>query len=310
MNSYDAVRLYNSAGLNVIPVKTDGSKQPKIRWQQFQTQKINIEHYSYFWVSEKAAIGIVCGITSGNLEVFDDDGDLFSDWFAIVDKQCPEMMRGLPIVATPSGGHHIYYRCETIAQNTILAQEADGGMIFETRGQGGMAVGVGSPLSTHPSGRPYKLIQGDLFNVPTISTKERETMWNAARTFNRFVPKPKPILKLDQSPTYCELFGEESAERPGDRFNRLGRWEDALSGWTLVRTSGEVGYWQKPGCSGGEGHHATTGYCGDNFYVFSTNCPPFDSGRKYNKFATLALNCCGGDFKEAARYSIKLLEKI
>jgi hypothetical protein len=45
---------------------------------------------------------------------------------------------------------------------------------------------------------------------------------------------------------------------------------------------------------------ATSGYCGDHLYVFSSNAYPFEPGRAYSKFAAFTLVNCGGDFSTAA----------
>jgi hypothetical protein len=48
------------------------------------------------------------------------------------------------------------------------------------------------------------------------------------------------------------------------------------------------------------GISATTGYCGDLCYVFSSNAYPFDPELAYSKFTAFALLNCGGDFIKAA----------
>jgi hypothetical protein len=61
---------------------------------------------------------------------------------------------------------------------------------------------------------------------------------------------------------------------------------------------GEVTFWRRPGKN--RGISATTGYCGDRLYVFSSNAHPFAPERAYSKFAAFTLLNCGGDFSKAA----------
>jgi hypothetical protein len=172
-------------------------------------------------------------------------------------------------------------------------------VIIETRGQGALVVGPGSPPATHPLNKPYLLLQGDLFNVPTISAEQRSVMFAAARTFNRHWKQPRPIVK----PTATAIgLNIGNGDRPGDAFNRSASWEQVLEphGWTIASCRGDTTYWQKPGSYDRE-HHATTGYGGtDLFFVFSTSARPFEAGRSYSKFAAYALLNHQGDFRKAA----------
>ena len=80
-------------------------------------------------------------------------------------------------------------------------------------------------------------------------------------------------------------------------------WHDVLEpfGFTAVHQRGEVIDWERPG-KDAHSTSATTGYKGyDMFYVFSTNCPPFEANRGYSKFTCYALLRCQGDFSRAAK---------
>ena len=60
-NCFEIARHYSSGGLNVIPLRTDGSKCPAIRWKQYT--KISFPWYqaSKFFIGRPRAIGIICG---------------------------------------------------------------------------------------------------------------------------------------------------------------------------------------------------------------------------------------------------------
>ena len=112
-----------------------------------------------------------CG--SGNLEVIDFDClETFQRLVSRVETERPDLLSRLVIHRTPADGRHLLYRCGEIGGNTKLARRQDGFIeqdgkksrniltLIETRGVGGLIVMPGSPLDTHPSGRPYKIIQG------------------------------------------------------------------------------------------------------------------------------------------------------
>jgi putative DNA primase/helicase len=94
-----------------------------------------------------------------------------------------------------------------------------------------------------------------------------------------------------------------SGDRPGDLFAAKASWEDILlpHGWRVVGHGGEVTLWCRPGKRGGLS--ATTGYCGDHLYVFSSNAHPFEPEHAYSKFAAYTLLNFGSsemDFHKAA----------
>lgn len=88
---------------------------------------------------------------------------------------------------------------------------------------------------------------------------------------------------------------------PGTVFNEQADWVDLLSGagWKPLggRQDG-VTDWCRPGK--GQGLSATTGFCGDRLYVFTTNADPLEAGLSYDKFQFLTAVKYNGDFKRSA----------
>lgn len=299
---------YFSAGLNIIPLRCDGSKAPRIKWKPWIEQRYPLESLTQYI---PCGFGVVCGATSGNLECLDFDlwaSVVFPLWRNAVSEQMAGFLDTLPIVKTPKGGRHVYYRCEAVQDGRPLARVMRDGelrIIIETRGHGNYAILPGSPVSVHPLRKPYQLIQGHFNNIPTVSSSQRDILlWNA-RYFNRHWPKglerkpqaqnaavrTKPIVPLG------------TGNRPGDWFNATAQWEEVLEphGWTIAGRQGTVIYWTKPGSTGNE-RHATTGYNGvDVLKVFSTSAYPLTDERPYNKFAAYAVLNHDGDFGKAAR---------
>jgi len=303
---------YCAAGLNIIPIRCDGSRSPRIKWQPWINNRYPSESVAQHFTSKGRATGIaiVCGHTSGNLEVLDFDlwsSVVFPWWSNWVEERSPGLLETLPIVATPKGGRHVYWRSGTVHEGKPLAQVVRQGrlrIIIETRGHGHYVIAPGSPAIVHPLQRPYQLIQGDLTNIAAISPDQREVLLWGARYFNRHWPTDRKQKGTNGSPlavrTDCVV---RSGDRPGDRFNATANWPDVLEphGWTIARTSGELIYWRKPGSYGRE-HHATTGHNGrDTLHVFSSSAAPFEPNAEYNKFAAYTLLNHGGDFRKAAR---------
>ena len=229
-----------------------------------------------------------------------DDPTLFPPFVAMVEALCPGLIRGLPVVQTPTDGRHLYLRCQTIQGNLKLARKAgpEGKpvTVIETRGEGGYVLSPYCPPACHPLKKPYQLLHGDLTRITTISTDERAMLLNSARSFNTYIEPERLIVEPTRHTT------QDPTDRPGDVFAARTSWEDILlpHGWTSVGHRGGVTLWRRPdrnkrGCS------ATTGHKGDVLYCFSTNAAPFESEHGYSKFTAFTLLNYGGDFQAAAR---------
>jgi hypothetical protein len=310
------VKQLRDAGLNIIPIKTDGSKSPAIpRWKPYQTTIYPWDKCAGDFASKghPPAIGIICGITSGNLEVIDFDLEhdtIFPSWCKQVEREQPGLLATLPIVQTPKWGSHVYVRCSEIEGNQKLAERPSADdptkpeTLVETRGQGGLVLAPGSPPWSHSTGRPYLLVQGDLQNIPRITPEQRAALLDVARGFNRYV-KPEQEQEQRPSPTmqklHRELADTATGNRPGDDYNRRASWEEVLTphGWTYSHSSGDVEYWTRPG---GIGHSANVNYGNTGLlYVFSANALPLQRLTAYTKFAAYALLNHGGDYHKAAQ---------
>ena len=172
-------KRYHDSGFAVLPLKCDGSKAPKIGWCPYPWFKLKTHFNS---LGNPSGIGILCGSRSRNLEVLDyDHKEAYPEWSNLID---PAPLKRLVLVATPSGGMHVWYRCPIINHNLILAQypdyndlDKDGNpkpaIYIETRGEGGMVVAAGSPSSVHPTHKPYRLVQGCPIHPPMITIEER-----------------------------------------------------------------------------------------------------------------------------------------
>jgi hypothetical protein len=169
-----------------------------------------------------------------------------------------------------------------VCGNIKLAQDRRNGQLqtfIETRGEGGLF------LCSPTEG--YSILQGDLFELPALSSEERDVLLEAAWKLNRVVPEYQ--VPPQHFPS-TEL-------RPGDDFNERGDVRAVLKkhGWSCVKT-GENEYWRRPGKS--DGWSATLRE--NVFFVFSANAVPFEQNRGYPPFAVYGLLEHSGDFAEAA----------
>jgi len=308
----EAALKYLRAGLCVLPA-VRAEKRPAVpRWKEFQ-RALPSEVQLAAWCRRADALCLVCGAVSGNLEMLDFDlaGEAFDAWYAKVREVAPTLLEGLVIEQSPSGGWHVVYRCqELVCGNLKLAQRIEwaagpdevaiAGKTYkprqdaqgrwhvvlttiETRGEGGLFLCAPTP--------GYKLVQGDLAELPVLSAAERETLLEAAWSLNEYWPEPAGHNQGRSGPI---------DSRPGDDFNQRGDIRSVLRrhGWTLAKPAGSDGneHWRRPGKTSG----TSATLKDDVFYCFSTSASPFEPNKAYSPFAVYALLEHGGDYTAAA----------
>lgn len=281
-----AATEYRDAGLSVI-----GSRSKNLfpGWKEFQEARPSDSHLHYFFIERKFPfLAIICGAGSGNLEVIDVDtkndptGTLWQRlWERIVD-----LYKGEPpfaIVQTPSGGIHIYYRCEVIEGNKKLAKLAGAKeAIIETRGQGGLVLA--------PPTAGYTFLDNRIPHaIPTISPDEREDMLAICLEFNEVFEEPREV-KAKSASTYKHT--------PWDEYNQVDDWKDVLlnAGWKFSHKNETWEYWIRPGKE--EGHSASFNLSSRQFYVFSSSTD-FVIQKGYRPFDILKIVKHASDVRKA-----------
>jgi len=327
---YAAAKAYIDAGLSVIPIALDGTKQPKSSvlplqneslprsdknrptWKPFAERLATDDELHKWFDSGQAAIAIVGGSVSGNLERIDfDQPGIYDEWLALcIACQCSELVDDLVGVRTPRDPscYHLYYRCdEPVQTSQKLALVADGvneagkpnikGAI-ETRGEAGYTVAPGSPLSVHETGVPYEVVFGDLLAIPTITAYQRECLLELGRSFNEVAPEIKPPAAAKAA---------TATGKPGADYIARGPWRELLetAGWKMVSSRGDEECWRRPGKT--EGLSATYNHLGTGmFKVFTSSAYPFEMGGNYSAFGIYTMLEHDGDYTAAARALAKL----
>jgi putative DNA primase/helicase len=255
----------------------------------------------------------------------------------LVEEVAPGLLDRLPRVKTPTGGCHIYYRCKIVEGNQKLAQRAeevtagdlprtnDGAVdkdavkklglreidgryfrirtLIETRGEGGQVL---SPLclpGTHPNDGVYELRNGDLRDIPTITTDQREMLLNAARACNEFVEpaKAKGAREAEREKIEGLKPGADYNSR-SDAFEKSRALLDEF-GWTLfisksTRSDSLGELWSRPGVND---HCSARLFNSGALHVFTSNADRFTIGETYSPFAIYSELKHGGDYSAAAK---------
>ncbi len=327
-------------GYSPLPPKEDGSKAPladvrdngEWTWTPYQSVPATEEHIRGWYARNRTGNGLACGV--GNLECTEFDCPVtHSDFLAAAQAtglgELVGRIRTGYEESTPGGGFHWLYRCADVKGNTELAKRhkteteftdkdreaiataaALGKdhkpvkVLIETRGQGGFVITAPSNGNVHPSGGAYKLVRGGLKAIATITTEERNALWDLARTFDQMPVEPKKTIWNDTKAH--EFKGgkfPDQGKSVGDDYNERAPLADILEphGWVKVHTRGSVEYWRRPGKD--KGTSATWGYC-KGFKVF-TSSTQLTKGETYSKFGLYTALNHGGDFTEAVKVLAK-----
>lgn len=300
---------YLEAGLSIFPIRCDGSKSPAVpTWNPYRSRFASLDEVQAWYgrgQSAKSGIGLVCGTQSGGLEVLDFDeqpDETFNAWR----DELPATIRNRLCVCETGGlGYHVIYRCEEVCGNTKIAMTAAGGVLVESRGEGGYVVAVGSPLEVHASGSPYVQIGGDpLPAVPRFTTDERRTLWAAAAKFDERVDAHAEYVRKrakELQPTQSE---PTDPDTPWGDFNHRATWDQVLhpAGW---KTS-DGAKWTRPGKQFGTSAVLVQAQDGAQvLVVFSGSAGPLApqgvAHRNWSKFGAYAALNHGGDLRAAAK---------
>jgi hypothetical protein len=305
----EAAKRYLEQGLSVIPTGKD--KSPTIKtWKEYQSQAMNLEEAQELFKGAQA-IAVLAGTASQGLEVVDVDtkndltGTLGADLLQLLqDNLEPQQYQAIKRVSTPSGGHHLYYRCKEGAANSKLASrpttqeeraknpKEKQRVLIETRGNNGYVLAPPSPGYIHTAGPE---VPGE------ITPETRQAIWAIAQSFNE-------VQEPEATPRYTAPTGAaaEPGSSPFKDYNSRG---DAVAllgrnGWRVVSQQGDRINLKRPG----DTQAKTSGnyHLGHRkLWVFSTSTE-FNPEQSYSPADIYTLLECQGDTKLAYR---RLLEQ-
>ena len=326
MRVAEVARVWQAAGVSIIPILDNQTKRPALRWSPYQAVAPTLDEIDEWWGNGKPwGLALICGAVSGNLEMTEVEGramvsDKLQDLINRMDElgvgHVWDLLYGPEgfTETSPSGGLHFLYRISDheVPGNTKIATSEGGLCLAETRGHGGYVITAPTPGICHPSGEPWTLREGRYGILPTITWQERNLFHEALRLALDESPSGVPAV-TSQTLTIMSTTGPApslpaSHLSPGDDFEAHTDWAEILEphGWTLESRHGPERHWTRPGKERRDGSSATTGRAGDRdrLYVFSTSTV-FQAEVPYTKFGAYALLNHGGDHGAAARELVR-----
>ena len=329
MSVADVARIWQAAGISVIPIMANQTKRPAVQWSPYIATAPTLTQVDEWWGNGKPfGLALICGAVSGNLELTEIEGRaMSSDSYVEIVNRMDELGVGHVwdllygpdgfTETSPSGGIHFLYRISDheVPGNTKIAQKAQDEKgqrlcLAETRGHGGYVITAPTPGICHPSGEPWTLREGKYGSLPVLTWQERCLFHEALRLALHEEPVPSSastVAVLDSgraSLTAISTTAVGSGVSPGDDFENRTDWSEILEphGWQLEhRGPGIERHWTRPGKDRRDGASATTGHADDRdrLYVFSTSTM-FQAETPYTKFAAYTLLNHGGDYSAAA----------
>jgi P4 family phage/plasmid primase-like protien len=302
----EAAERYRRCGLSVTPIRVDGSKGAFLTGWPSGISGADFDGYFRNPNARLVGVGIVAGAVSGNLQILDFDnkyGWVYPDWVQrLADIGLGDLVASIPIVQSPSGGRHLYYRVlGSPARDGGLAATEDRKPLIELNGNACVCNAPGCPPSVHPSGGLYRWVNLGPEHIPALTEDHRIALIACSREFNRYI---KPVQEPRPRPAGVSQYGQS----PIDAYNETDACLSVLQdhGWKLTKRVGDVTYLVRPGKSDFSkyGTSATWNYGGSHTFTnFSSNAAPFEPNETCSPFWVYCLLEHGGD-KSAARSAL------
>ena len=337
MNWVSTAKRMRESGLSVVPIRKVDSwidpwqKNYSYKWKKYQTSMMTEAEIEREF-KDAWGIGIVTGRVSGIKENhalilidFDDGIAKYEQWMGQVQQYLPEIIEKFVIESTGKAGRHVYVRvdfgdepipgCAKWARvlrdkTEKIAIGVDGGeyvgevpanpATIETRAEPGLVFCYPTP--------GYKMLQGKLLEIPTITFDEFSVLEALARSLDEVggATVPDKHVKVENAP-YA------TGDRPGDVYNRTVEWDELLGdmGATVQFRKGDRLVLCRPGKKKGVSGTTGNGRAGqDLFYCFSSNWHPFEEGKCYSKFKVFTMLRHGDDWNKSTKAAAEQLGLI
>lgn len=212
------LKSYIDAGLVILPV--DKAKRPLIAgWQNLTSKDCQSKDYLSKFDGNNLGVGLLCG-GENNIICLDIDtkyditGTFFTELCSAIQKESETLLKRLVVQRTPSGGYHFLFRCQSTEGNQklarrpstreeLIATNAKCYVLAETRQNNGQVL-------IYPS-ENYKVLRGDILNIPEITPKEKDLIFTICRSFNTYNPQhlATKFEKVNVGGTIFEQFNKD-----------------------------------------------------------------------------------------------------
>ena len=273
----DIALKYLKSNLNPVPVKV-GGKEPACT--NFNSEMMTVNKIASF---DFDGIGIATGNISMGLELIDVDSKNAEDRNVFLKKfwgLIPTEIRSkLVIETTPSRGLHLWYRTLDVEPNKKLAENEEGDVLIETRGEGGYG-------KCYPSDG-YELKQGSFDNITVLTSEERlQLMISCKMMDERIYQRAKKKLTKEENSYINKFQAFNEDENVGIDILIKHKWEIVGEDdvWISLRRPEKTG-----------GRSAVYNKDGKFLFVFSTSSV-FEDNKPYNNHAIYAELECDGRY--------------
>ena len=153
-------RAMSQMGMHLVPMRTDGSKAPRIKWRDEDSATPERFDELSATFSETTSWGLLCG--RSGLLVIDIDRHGNSDGFeALGAVYLDLLLDDPPVVTTPSDGEHIYFRLPGgVTQRSVPGPRWFKGV--DVKSAGGYVLAPGSRTSKGV----YQIAAGSMDSIP------------------------------------------------------------------------------------------------------------------------------------------------
>ena len=306
---YEVAKRYVDKGISLVPVASDGSKQPatfllpkvgkRYMWQVLMERPPTDEElrkwYSENYTGSLTGMAVVCGAISANHEVIDIDWpDIVDEWLATVREANSTLFERLVLVNSPRPGLHCHYRASSLNPPKVLAAEVVPSLgtnkvsQIEIRGNKCLCIVPPTPTTCHPNKVPYVYrTDRTLLDIETISEEERVLLYEVCKTFEQ---RPSPRERsLRSREVHHNSERKLDRRRPDHDFEYKQSWIELLEqhGWTCQGEGTDSQHWCRPGKT--DSVSGTLDFMGNGlFHVFTSSVSGLEQQQSYTKFGFYA----------------------
>lgn len=290
-------------GIYCVPFAKGGT--PLVNYAHWRERPPDKQFYADLWEKHKdAGILMLCE----NIEVIDLDeknagpnDNLYWDFEFMLDIEAPELRDKIYIESTKSGGYHYIFRTKSKGKSCVLASRpltpdeeltallsgADNAPTFKTLVD---YLAHGKLCRIAPS-VGYRVISGDILNLPELTQDEVDTLLSIAKRLNKF-------HKVSKTPY-------EKEGRPGDIFNNSVDFYWTLDqltsiGWNKIYEDAEWIRLSRPGARNSRGTDGTISKKTNAFFCLTTS-EAYPNNQPMSPFSLYTHLNYGGDWVEAAK---------